>query len=83
MKHFKNGKLQFTKFEFDNKIPLHLLYLRNDVRTVVGEKKEGTYKSMKKKSPILKLSVSLFKETLIHFLVQCRLTHEVFVPSFS
>jgi hypothetical protein len=43
MKQFKDGIFQFTKFEFDNKIQLHLLYFENVViRTVIGEK-EGTY----------------------------------------
>jgi len=40
MKQFKNGIVQFTEFEFDNKIPLHLLYFGNVVvRTVIGEKR--------------------------------------------
>ena len=44
MKQFKNGIFQFTKFEFYNKIPLHLLYFGNVViRTVVGGEEEGIY----------------------------------------
>lgn len=84
MKQFKNGIFQFTKFEFDKKIPLHLLYFENVViRTVMGKKKKAYTKSLKKKSPILKFSISLFKDTLIQFLVPSREIHEVFVPSLS
>jgi hypothetical protein len=51
MKQFKNGKFQFTKFEFDNKIPFHLLYFGNVVvRTVMGEKKK-VYVSQGKINP--------------------------------
>jgi len=37
----------------------------------------------KKEIPNFKVQLSLFKDTRIHFLVQCRLTHETDVPSFS
>ena len=60
MKQFKNGIFQFTKFEFYNKIPLHLLYFGNVViRTVVGGGKKKAYTVTENEIPHFKVQYLL------------------------
>lgn len=63
MKQFKNGIVQFTEFEFDNKIPLHLLYFGNVVvRTVIGEKRRHIL-SLWIRNPTFESSMSPYLKT--------------------